>query len=115
MDRKTKTINKSKRHRRVRSKVSGTAKIPRLAIFRSLNNISAQIIDDTAGKTLASASTLKLKGKSTVDAATKVGQEVAKTALGLDIKQVVFDRAGYKYHGKVKAVAEGAREEGLKF
>lgn len=115
MDRKIKTIHQHKRHRRVRSKVKGTAQIPRLAVFRSLNHISVQIIDDEAQKTLASASTLKLKVKASVDTAMKIGKEIAKATLSLGITQVVFDRAGYKYHGKVKAVAEGAREAGLKF
>lgn len=115
MDRKIKTTHQSKRHRRVRSKVKGTAQIPRLAVFRSLNHISAQIIDDEAQKTLASASTLKLKTKANVGTAMEIGKEIAKTTLGLGITQVVFDRAGYKYHGQIKAVAEGARGEGLKF
>jgi len=115
MDSKIKTIHRHKRHRRVRSKITGTAKIPRLTVFRSLNHISAQIIDDEAQKTLANASTLKSKVKASVDTATKIGKEIAKTALELGITQVVFDRAGYRYHGKIKAVAEGAREEGLKF
>lgn len=115
MDSKIKTIHRHKRHIRVRSRVMGTAQIPRLTVFRSLNNISAQIIDDEAQKTLANASTLKLKVKANVDTATKIGKEIAKTVLAIGITQVVFDRAGYKYHGKVKAVAEGAREEGLKF
>ena len=104
------------RHARIRNKISGTAKLPRLCVFRSNKHISAQIIDDTKGVTLASAArgALKIKG-SNIEAAKKVGEELAKAALAKKIKAVVFDRSGYIYHGRVAALAEGAREGGLKF
>ena len=107
-----------KRHSRVRGKISGTAERPRLSVFRSENNISAQVIDDVAGKTLVSASTVEksFAGKGgNVDAAKKVGAVIAERALQKGIEEVVFDRGGYIYHGRVKALAEGAREGGLKF
>ena len=107
------------RHTRVRSKVTGTASKPRLNVFRSNNNIFAQIIDDTAGVTLVSASSidkeLKLENGSNVEAATKVGELLAKRAKKAKISKVVFDRGGYLYHGRVKALAEAARENGLEF
>ena len=116
-------INKNEerkvRAKRVRRKVSGTPERPRLNVFRSLNNIYAQIIDDVNGNTLASASTLDkdLNVESTGDtsAATKVGELVAKRAAEKGISDVVFDRGGYLYHGRVKALADAAREAGLKF
>ena len=99
--------------------VSGTAELPRLCVFRSLKNIYAQIIDDTAGKTLASASSLDAELKANYggnkDAAKAVGALVAKRALDAGISEVVFDRGGYVYHGRVAELAEGAREGGLKF
>lgn len=107
------------RHERVRKKISGTPERPRLCVYRSLNHIYAQVIDDVAGNTLASASTLdpQLKDKlSEVDkkgASKLVGQLVAERAKAKGIEQVVFDRGGNKYHGRVAAVAEGAREAGL--
>ena len=105
-----------RRHRRVRGKISGTAERPRLDVFRSSKHIYAQIIDDVAGVTLASASTLE-KGfegfGGNVEAANKVGKMIAEKALAKGIKQVVFDRGGFVYHGRVKASAEGAREGGL--
>ena len=107
-----------KRHNRVRGKISGTAERPRLCVFRSENNIYAQIIDDVAGNTLVSASTVEKSfgGKGgNVDAAKKVGAAVAERALQKGIEEVVFDRGGYIYHGRVQALAEGAREGGLKF
>ncbi len=107
-----------KRHKRVRGKISGTAERPRLCVFRSENHIYAQIIDDTAGRTLASASTVEKGfegGGGNCEAAKKVGAAVAGRALEKGIKEVVFDRGGYIYHGRVKALAEGAREGGLKF
>ncbi len=109
-----------KRHKRVRKKVFGTAERPRLCIFRSNQNIYAQLIDDVNGVTLASASTLDLelkewRGKAKLIVAKKVGFLIAKRALEKGIKQVVFDRGGYKYHGKVKAFADSAREGGLEF
>jgi large subunit ribosomal protein L18 len=112
---------RNRRHARVRNKISGTANRPRLCVFRSTNHIYAQVIDDVGGHTLAAASTLtpELKkdsnGKTKVAQAGLVGTYVAKLAVGKDISEVVFDRGGYKYHGRVKALAEAAREAGLKF
>lgn len=109
------------RRQRVRRKISGTAERPRLNVFRSLNNIYAQLIDDEKGATLASASTLapELKGKlpscSNAAAAAAVGDLLAKKAVEAGLKSVVFDRAGYIYHGRVKALAEAARAGGLEF
>ena len=106
------------RHKRVRGKVSGTPERPRLNVFRSETNIYAQVIDDTTGKTLASASSLEKSfscdGTKT-DAARKVGELVAERAKAKGIEAAVFDRGGYLYHGRVKALAEGAREGGLQF
>lgn len=106
------------RHKRVRGKVSGTKECPRLNVFRSAKHIYAQIIDDIAGVTLCAASTLD-KGfegaTGNAEAAKKVGNDIAKKAEKLGITQVVFDRGGFIYHGRVKALAEGAREGGLKF
>ena len=107
-----------KRHNRVRGKISGTAERPRLSVFRSENNIYAQIIDDVAGTTLVSASSVEkgFEGKGgNIEAAKKVGAKVAERALQKGIEEVVFDRGGYIYHGRVQALAEGAREGGLKF
>ncbi len=107
-----------KRHNRVRSKISGTAEMPRLCVFRSENNIYAQIIDDVAQTTLVSASSVEkgFEGNGgNCDAAKKIGAVVAERALQKGIENVVFDRGGYIYHGRVKALAEGAREGGLKF
>ena len=106
-----------KRHLRVRAKISGTSTCPRLSVFRSNGNISAQIIDDTKGVTLVSSSStsLKLENGSNIEAASKVGADVAKKALASNITTVVFDRGGYVYHGRVQALAEAARAEGLKF
>ncbi|MFD2512840.1 50S ribosomal protein L18 [Pontibacter locisalis] len=100
----------------IRNKISGTAERPRLSVFRSNKAIYAQIIDDTTGKTLAAASSAKLDdAKSNVETSNKVGKAIAELALAKGISQVVFDRSGYLYHGKVKSLAEGAREAGLKF
>ena len=107
-----------KRHNRVRGKISGTAERPRLCVFRSENHIYAQIIDDVAGNTLVSASSVEkgFEGKGgNVEAAKKIGATVAERALQKGIEEVVFDRGGYIYHGRIKALAEGAREGGLKF
>lgn len=108
-----------KRHRRVKDSVRGTAARPRLSVYRSLSNIYVQVIDDKAGKTLCSASTIAkgmdVKGKSKVEAAKAVGADIAAKAIKLGIKEVVFDRGGYLYTGRVKAIAESAREAGLKF
>ena len=108
---------RQKRHARVRSKISGTAECPRLNVFRSNKNIYAQVIDDVAGVTLASASTLdkEVSGESKVDAAAAVGTLVAKRAVEKGVKEVVFDRGGSLYHGRVQALAEAARENGLEF
>ena len=106
------------RHRRVRGKISGTAECPRLNVFRSTNNIYAQIIDDVKGVTLVAASTLDkdFNGNGgNKEAARKVGEMIAKRAAEKGIEEVVFDRGGNLYHGRVKALAEGAREAGLKF
>lgn len=114
-------VARYRRHVRVRAKVKGTTSEPRLCVFRSLNHIYAQVIDDSQGNTLASASTMDAEIRSEVDGKNKaarselVGSLVAKRALSKGIKQVAFDRGGYKYHGRVKALAEAARKEGLKF
>ena len=107
-----------KRHKRVRAKISGTAARPRLAVYRSNANISAQIIDDAAGVTLVSASTLEksFEGIGSNKAAARiVGKTIAERAAAKGITEVVFDRGGYLYHGRVSELAEGAREGGLKF
>jgi large subunit ribosomal protein L18 len=110
---------RSRRHVRVREKVAGTSSVPRLNVFRSNNNIFAQIIDDEASKTLVSASSidkeLKLENGGNVEAASKVGELLAKRAKKAKISKVVFDRGGYLYHGRVKALADAARENGLEF
>ncbi|HUT22366.1 MAG TPA: 50S ribosomal protein L18 [Candidatus Bipolaricaulota bacterium] len=102
------------RQRRVRAKIFGTAKCPRLAVYKSLLNCYVQLIDDTAGKTLLALDDRKIKGNKTERAA-KLGEQVGAEALKKKIEQVVFDRGGFKYHGRVKAVAESARAAGLKF
>ncbi len=111
--------DRQRRHRRVRKKVLGTAERPRLAVFRSTRHISAQVIDDRAGVTLAAASTVEadLRTGSTgnIDAATKVGQLVAERAKAAGIEKVTFDRGGFRYHGRVAALADAARESGLEF
>ncbi len=112
---------RKRRHTRVRKKILGTAKKPRLNVYRSLNQIYVQVIDDIAGHTITSASTLdseikkKLKGLKRVEQAKLVGSLVAERAKERGIKQVVFDRGGYRYHGRVRALADGAREAGLEF
>ncbi len=111
-------VARLRRHERVRKNISGTAEKPRLNVFRSLNNIYAQIIDDTKGITLVSASSLDKSFNGyggNVEAAKEVGRMVAEKALEKGIKTVVFDRGGYIYHGRVAALAEGAREAGLEF
>ena len=120
-----KKINKNEdrkmRAERVRAKISGTPERPRLNVFRSLSNIYAQVIDDTKGITLAQSSTMdkniakSLEGKTKQEAAFIVGQAVAKNAMSKGIKTVVFDRGGYQYTGRVKALADGARDAGLEF
>lgn len=107
-----------KRHRRIRKKVTGTAERPRLAVFRSNKHVYAQIIDDVSGRTLASASTVdpSLKSDSnSVESAGKVGSLIAQRAVDAGVSSVVFDRGGFKFHGKIKALADGAREKGLQF
>ena len=106
-----------RKHARVRAKISGTAKCPRLCVYRSNKHIEAQIIDDVKRVTLCSASSvaMKLENGSNVEAAKKVGAEIASKAKALKIKEVVFDRGGYVYHGRVAALADAAREGGLKF
>lgn len=116
-----KNADRIKRHERVRNKISGTAERPRLCVFRSLSHIYAQVIDDVQGTTLVSCSTLdkavaeSVKGLTKKEAAKVVGTEIAKRALEKGITEVVFDRGGYIYTGRVESVADGAREAGLKF
>ena len=116
---KSSEIARQARHARVRKKISGTPETPRLCVFRSLKNIYAQIIDDTTGKTLVAASTLDADLKANYggnkEAAKAVGMSIAKKALDANIKEVVFDRGGYVFHGRVAEVAAGAREGGLEF
>ncbi|MCE5194599.1 MAG: 50S ribosomal protein L18 [Nitrospiraceae bacterium] len=112
---------KERRHKRIRKKVVGFTERPRLSVYRSLNHIYVQVIDDTSGQTLVSASSLdkdikeKKAHKGNVKTATEVGKLIAKKALGKGVKKVVFDRGGYIYHGRVKALADAAREGGLEF
>ena len=114
-------VARKKRHRRLRFQLAGTAQRPRLNVFRSNTQIYAQIIDDAAGKTIVSASTLEkdiqeeIKDLNKKEAARVVGKLVAKRAVEKGVKKVVFDRSGYIYHGRIAALAEGAREEGLEF
>jgi len=121
MARQNRAEARKKRHRRVRKRVFGTPDRPRLNVFRSLKHIYAQIIDDERGHTLAAASTLdpelrpRLKGLKKTEQARLVGELVAKRALARGIKRVVFDRGGYLYHGRVRALAEGSRAGGLEF
>ncbi|MFA4817582.1 MAG: 50S ribosomal protein L18 [Parcubacteria group bacterium] len=104
------------RKRRIEAKIRGTAKRPRLSVFRSLKSLYAQVIDDENGKTLVSANLQEIKKtKNDISGAKEIGKLVAKKCVEKKISEVVFDRSGYKYHGKVKAVADGAREGGLKF
>lgn len=110
-----KKIQQKRRHVRIRSRISGTAERPRLVVTRSLSFIYAQLVDDTSGKTLVSANDMKVKSGKKAERASAVGQELAKKAVAAGIKACVFDRNGYKYHGRVKALAEGAREGGLQF
>ncbi|MGN0328638.1 MAG: 50S ribosomal protein L18 [Lachnospira sp.] len=121
VSKKSRTVVRENKHRKLRNRFSGTAERPRLAVFRSNNHMYAQIIDDTVGKTLVSASTLdkdvkaEVEKTNNVEAATVVGTVVAKKALEKGISTVVFDRGGFIYEGKVKALAEAAREAGLEF
>lgn len=112
----SKNVSRLKRHAHIRKNLSGTSTTPRLNIFRSNTNIYAQIIDDEKGVTLVSASSLDMKlNGSNIENAKKVGTEIAKRALEKGITEVVFDRGGYQYHGKVESLADAAREAGLKF
>lgn len=118
---RTRQERRWRRHWRIRKRIFGTPERPRLAVFRSLKHIYAQIIDDTKGHTLCSASTLdkelrgKLKGLTKTQQAAEVGKLIAQRALALGITQVVFDRGGHKYHGRVKALADAVRQAGLSF
>ncbi|MDP7069585.1 MAG: 50S ribosomal protein L18 [Candidatus Peribacteraceae bacterium] len=103
------------RKRRIRAQVSGTTERPRLTVHRSLATISVQLIDDTTGKTVAAASTKELKAKCNLEGAAKLGAEIAKKAKAKKVDTIVFDRNSYKYHGRVKALADAAREGGLTF
>jgi large subunit ribosomal protein L18 len=102
-------------HDRIRRKLAGTTERPRLSVYRSLNHIYAQVIDDQTGQTLVSASSIKLKTGGNIAAAKEIGKAVAEAAVGKGIKKVVFDRGGFLYHGRIKAVADAAREAGLEF
>ncbi len=114
-----KNVVRKKRHARVRTKINGTAERPRLNVYRSNKHIYAQLIDDVNGVTIASASTMDKEfsadSSSNADAASKVGELIAKKGLEKNLKAVVFDRGGYLYHGRVKALADAARENGLEF
>ena len=121
INKKSKSVIRAKKHLKLRNRFSGTAERPRLAVFRSNNHMYAQIIDDTVGNTLASASTVQkdikaeLEKTNNVEAAAYLGKVIAKKALDKGIDTVVFDRGGFIYQGKVKALADAAREAGLKF
>ena len=117
VSKESKNVSRLRRHARVRNKISGTSEAPRLCLYRSNKNIEAQIIDDTKGVTLVSSSSmsLKLENGSNIAAAALVGKDIAQKALAKNITTIVFDRSGYIYHGRVKALAEAAREAGLKF
>ncbi len=114
-------LARTRRHTRIRTKLQGTESRPRLSVFRSLQNVYAQVIDDIKGQTLAAASSLdeeikdKISGKKKAEVSKLVGALIAKRAMEKGITQVAFDRGGYKYHGRVKAIGEAAREQGLKF
>jgi large subunit ribosomal protein L18 len=115
MDTKVKTEQRARRKKRIRAKIFGTAEKPRLSIFRSNRYIAAQLIDDSKGVTLASASSKTMKGKSALERAKAAGILIAEQAKGKNISKAVFDRGGYLYTGSVSALADGAREAGLKF
>lgn len=112
-----KNVSRLRRHARVRTKISGTADKPRLCVYRSNKNIEAQLIDDVKGVTLVSSSTVALKSENggNIAGAKLVGKDIAEKAIALKIKTIVFDRSGYIYHGRIKALAEAAREAGLVF
>ena len=117
----SKDQTRQRRHQRIRKRLQGTGEKPRLSVYKSLNNIYAQLVDDVAGKTILSASTLQkdirtaVKHGGNLDAAKKVGASLAQKALDKKITNVVFDRGGFRYHGCIKALADAAREQGLKF
>lgn len=111
----TKTKNREKRHKKIRTKVSGTKDIPRLSVYKSNKSIYAQLIDDDSKTTIVGITTDSIKGKTTIENAKKTGQLMAKKAIEKKIEKVVFDRGGFIYTGKIKAFADGAREGGLKF
>ncbi|MDO8492018.1 MAG: 50S ribosomal protein L18 [bacterium] len=110
-----KTLGRVRRHARIRARLSGTAQIPRLAVFKSNRYIYAQLIDDVKGSTIGSATTLKETKGTMMEKAEKVGEKIAKVAEDMKIKEVVFDRGGFRYMGHVKALADSARKGGLKF
>ena len=117
INKESRQVVRARRHERVRAKISGTAETPRLSVYRANANIHAQIIDDVKGVTLVSSSSvaLKLANGGNIEAAQAVGKDIGEKAVVLGIKKVVFDRSGYVYCGRVKAVAEAAREAGLEF
>ncbi len=117
INKESKNSARLRRHIRVRNKINGTKEMPRLNVFRSNSQIFAQIIDDTTGKTLVSSSSvaLKIKNGGNIEGASLVGADIAKKAKTAKIKSVVFDRGGYLYHGRIKALADAARENGLEF
>lgn len=115
MPAETRSQGRIMRHRRVRKKVAGSGERPRLAVFRSLAHIYAQVIDDRAGRTLAAASDAQVSSGNKTERAKQVGKSVAEKAKAAGVAEVVFDRGGYRYHGRVKALADGAREGGLRF
>jgi large subunit ribosomal protein L18 len=114
--RQDRKVNRTKRHKRVRVHVAGTSQRPRLAVFRSLNHVYAQLIDDGSSRTIAAASTVELKAKGNgVAQAVEVGKAIATKAKAVGVNSVVFDRGGFLYHGRIKALADAAREAGLEF
>ena len=117
VSKESKNVSRLRRHARVRAKISGTSETPRLCVYRSNKNIEAQIIDDVKGVTLVSSSSmaLGLENGSNIAAAAAVGKDIAEKSIAKKIKTIVFDRSGYVYHGRVEALAEAAREAGLKF
>ena len=112
---KTGAERRFKRHLRVRNKISGTQERPRLVVFRSLKHIYAQLVDDAANRTIATVSDLNIEQGKKSERAAEVGKQIAERAKSAGITRVVFDRAGYRYHGRIKAVADGARKGGLEF
>jgi len=115
---KKEQVKRQRRHKKIRAKIKGTASRPRLCVFRSNQHIYVQLIDDQKGKTLMSCSDFEIKKQKTLtklELAKEIGLALAKKALKEEIRKIVFDRAGYKYHGRIKAIADGAREGGLEF